>query len=139
MKFAFAVVSSFLVAGCATIDRIDGDRCAPVGSDATPVEAVQVMNTNWLLLSFLPIASGDPEDPNRVTCRWFRNTATLQNQMNMLEAEARRVGADKALDVTTAYSDEDVFLLLFRREKILTSAILVKDSGQDRKHEEVKP
>ena len=57
----------------------------------------------------------------------------------MLEAEARRVGADKALDVTTAYSDENVFLLLFLREKILTSAILVKDSGQDRKHEEVKP
>ena len=131
MRIAFVCAATALLAGCATIDRVNGGRCAPVGSDAVPVETVQVMNTNWLLFSFVPIASGDPERPNMAFCRWLENTVTLQNQMNMLEAEARRVGADKALDVTTSYSDENVFLLLLVREKILTSAVLVKDSGQD--------
>ena len=115
-----------LLAGCATVDRLDGSRCATTADGKTPVETIQVMNTNWLLLSCIPIASGDPTQPNLCTCRWFRNTVTLENQMSMLEAEAARADTNKAIDVTTTYSDERVFFFLLLREKMLTSATLMK-------------
>ncbi|MBQ6915002.1 MAG: hypothetical protein IJQ65_04715 [Kiritimatiellae bacterium] len=115
-----------LLSGCATIDSLDCVRHAPVEGGMTPVENVQVMNTNWKLLSCIPLASGDPAQPNTVACRMFRNTVTLQNQLDMLEAEARRTGAKKAVDVTTEYSNERVLFFLLLREKILTSATLVK-------------
>ena len=125
-KLSSICLAAALLAGCATIDRLDGSRCATTADGKTPVETVQVMNTNWLLLSCIPIASGDPTMPNRCTCRWFRNTVTLENQLSMLEAEAASAGANKVIDVTTGYSDERVFFILLLREKMHTSATLMK-------------
>lgn len=127
MRIATICMSAVFLAGCATIDRVPGDMCAPDGRDAVPVEAVQVMNTNWMLLSFLPIASGDVRRPNECTCRWFRNTVGLPGQMKMLEDEMRLAGATRAVNVATAYSTERVLFFLLLREKIRTSAVLVKD------------
>ncbi len=112
--------------GCATVRRMDDCRGVKVEAGQEPIEAVDICNTNWLLLSLLPIASGDPDNPDGWTTAFFRNTVTVENQMRMLEDEARRVGARQAINVATISSDESVFLLLFLREKIHTSAVLVK-------------
>ena len=48
------------------------------------------------------------------------------NAYKAARAEARRTGAKKAVDVTTEYSNERVLFFLLLREKILTSATLVK-------------
>ena len=93
-----------------------------------PLEAVEVSNANLLLLSCIPIASGDPAAPNAGECRWFTDTLSVANQFQMLEAEAARVGATRAIEVTTLRTDESLFFILLQREKIHTSAILVKDS-----------
>ena len=45
----------------------------------------------------------------------------------MLEDEAARIGATRAVDVTTLRTDESLFFFLLQREKIHTSAILVRD------------
>ena len=119
-------LAAALVSGCATVDRLNGTKCATTADGMTAVESVQVMNTNWLLLSFIPLASGDPTQPDTATCRAFRNTVTLQNQLDMLDAEAKRVGATKAVNVETAYTDERVLFFLLLSEKMLTSATLVK-------------
>ena len=124
----FFIAAAVLLGGCTTITRLDGSICAEKDDGAVPVEAVQVMNTNWLLLSFAPIASGDPEHPDTCTYRWFTNTVTLQNQLDMLEAEVRRAGADRATDVETEINSESAFFFLLQREKIHTSAVLVKDA-----------
>ena len=57
----------------------------------------------------------------------FTNTVTLDNQLRMLEAEAKRVGAKRAVDVTSDSSKESVLFFLLKREKLHTSAVLVKD------------
>jgi len=116
-----------LVCGCATVKRLDGSRCAPVREGCEPVSAVHIMNTNWMLLSFIPIASGDPQHPNEKSCLWFRDTVTLRNQMVMLESEVRRAGASRAENVFTECNSESVFVFLLQREKMHTSAVLVKD------------
>ena len=125
-KLSAICLSAALVSGCAVIDRLDGSRCAPTADGRVPVESVQVMNTNWKLLACIPIASGDTKHPDDCTCSWFSDTVTLQNQLDMLAAEAKRVGATKAVNVETAYTDERILFFLLKREKMHTSATLVK-------------
>ena len=121
---ALALLPTFC--GCSSVKRIADFRGVKVEDGLEPVEAVDIYNSNWLFLSLLPIASGDPDDPDGWTTCFFRNKATVENQIRMLETEAKRVGAKRAVDVTTTSTDEAAFLILFLREKYHTSAVLVK-------------
>ena len=125
-RLAFCAVAAVL-GGCATVDRLDGKLCEKTYDGMVPVEVVHVMNTNWRLLACIPLGSGNPEIPNRCKCRMFTNTVTLDNQLRMIEAEAKRVGAKRAVDVTSDSSKESVLFFLLKREKLHTSAVLVKD------------
>ena len=123
----FVPVLAFAMAtGCSTVSRVPCEGGAFAGDGLTPVETVEISNTCWLFLACLPIASGDVENPDGWTCSMFSDTATLENQMKMLQAEADRVGAKKAVNVTTLTTDEDFFLFVFLRDKIHTSALLLK-------------
>jgi len=125
-RLAFCVVAAVL-GGCATVDRLDGKLCEKTYDGMVPMEVVQVMNTNWRLLACIPLGSGDPVNPNKCSCRWFSNTVTLDNQLRMIDAEAKRVGAKRAVDVISDSSKESVLFFLLKREKLHTSAVLVKD------------
>ena len=131
MRLAAFCVAASLVCGCATVDRLDGEFCTSTADGGEVVEVVQVMNTNWLLLSFIPLVSGDPRRPNECSCSWFYNSVTLRNQMRMLEAEAKRVGATRAVNVFTDANSESAFFLLLKRAKMHTSAVLVKDPPKE--------
>lgn len=126
MKGSLLLLLALALGGCATVTRLDDVRAVRVPRGCTPVEAVEISNTCWLFLSCLPFASGDPDNPNGCTCRLFANTETVANQMKMLEAEAARVGAARAVNVVTQTTDEPWYLIVFLREKIHTSAVLVK-------------
>lgn len=117
---------AFLLTGCATVTALPAAPGARSSDGREVVETVAVNNTSWRLLCLLPIASGNPERPNAVSSRWFRDTATLQSQMDMVAAEAARCGAKQAMDVYTFETEEDVFLLAFLRRKMHTSAVLVR-------------
>ena len=126
MKTALALAVAAFLAGCATVSKVDGAKCiSEVSHSSNVVECVQVFNSGWKLFSCLPLASGDPDMPNLSSCVFFTDTVTLQNQLKMLEAEARRVGAKKADNVITSYASERIFMFLLLREKIITSALLV--------------
>ena len=121
-----AALAFGILCGCSSVKRITDFRGVKVEDGLEPIEVVDVYNTNWLLLSLLPIASGDPENPDGWTTCFFRNTATVENQIRMLEDEAKRVGASRAVNVSTTSTDEAALLILFLREKYHTSAVLVK-------------
>ena len=123
LVIAFLAVSLF---GCSSVRRVADFRGVKVEDGAEPVEVVDIYNTNWLFLSLVPIASGDPDNPDGWTTCFFRDKATVENQIRMLEAEAKRVGAERAINVTTVSTDEAAFLILFLREKFHTSAVLVR-------------
>ena len=122
------VIAALAVAlcGCSSVRGIADFRGVKVEDGVEPIEVVDIYNTNWLLLSLLPIASGDPDNPDGWTTCFFRDKATVENQIRMLEAEAKRVGAGRAINVTTVSTDEAAFLFLFLREKFHTSAVLVR-------------
>ena len=122
---AIAILAVSLL-GCSSVRGIADFRGVKVEDGVEPIEVVDVYNTNWLLLSLLPIASGDPDNPDGWTTCFFRDKATVENQIRMLEAEAKRVGASRAINVTTVSTDEAAFLILFLRERFHTSAVLVR-------------
>ena len=123
---AVAALTFVALCGCSSVKRMTDFRGVKVEDGLEPIEVVDVYNTNWLLLSLLPIASGDPVNPDGWTTCFFRNTATVENQIRMLEDEAKRVGASRAVNVSTTSTDEAAALILFLREKYHTSAVLVK-------------
>ena len=126
MKGLVIAVLAVSLFGCSSVRGITDFRGVKVEDGVEPIEVVDIYNTNWLFLSLLPIASGDPDNPDGWTTCFFRDKATVENQIRMLEAEAKRVGASRAINVTTVSTDEAAFLLLFLREKFHTSAVLVR-------------
>lgn len=126
MRHALAFALALALCGCSSVKRLTDFRGVRVEDGLEPIEVVDVYNTNWLLLSLLPIASGDPANPDGWTTCFFRDKATVENQVRMLEDEAKRVGASRAVNVMTTSTDEEAFLVLFLREKLHTSAVLVK-------------
>ena len=122
---AIAILAVSLL-GCSSVRGIADFKGVKVEDGVEPIEVVDVYNTNWLLLSLLPIASGDPDNTDGWTTCFFRDKATVENQIRMLEAEAKRVGASRAINVTTVSTDEAAFLILFLRERFHTSAVLVR-------------
>ena len=133
MKRLLGALAAAVLCGCSTtLTRLP----APKGlrePNVQPLEAVEVSNASLLFLSVLPIASGDPQSPNSWGSCWFEDTATVANQLKMLEAEAARIGATRAVEVTTLRTDESLFFFLLQREKIHTSAILVRDVSRSEK------
>lgn len=127
MRRVPGILVAVALCGCSTtLTRLP----APKGlhePNAQPLAAVEVSNASLLFLSVLPIASGDPSAPNSGGGLWFEDSTTVANQLKMLEDEAARIGATRAVDVTTLRTDESLFFFLLQREKIHTSAILVRD------------
>ena len=54
---------------------------------------VDISNSGWLLLNFIPLASGCPEHPLAHHCKLFQNSVTLENNMKLLDYAVRREGA----------------------------------------------
>ena len=124
--FGCLAVLAAALCGCSSVKCLTDFRGVKVEDGMTPIEVVDIYNTNWLFLSLLPIASGDPENPDGWTTCFFRDKATVESQIRMLEAEATRVGATRAINVSTVSTDEAAFLFLFLREKYHTTAVLAK-------------
>ena len=121
-----AVAVLAFASGCAMVTRIAPEPGERTAEGDEIVETVQVMNSSWSLLCLLPLASGDVDSPDCVSCRPFRDSVNVENQVKMIEDEARRCGAARATHVVTYEDDEDVYLLLLLRRKIHTSAVLVR-------------
>ena len=113
-----AVISALvaLYAGCASV-RIshEGDRTM-----------ADIVNTGWYLFNFIPLASGNPAAPNGHSCRLFRGTVTLENNMRLLDYAMRKDGADDFRDLVSYTTDESVLFVLFKRRACHTSAELLK-------------
>lgn len=113
-KALFSLISAALLAGCATIRS----------SDAGGRQMVDIENTCWMLLYCIPLASGEPNEPNEVLCRAFQNSATLENNMRMLDRARKEAGATRVENLASRFSDT-TYLFLLNRYSCQTSAELV--------------
>ena len=125
MKKLFMLLSLACM-GCASINRATDYHGMGIETGEPPLETIEIENTGWLLFRCIPLGSGDPLQPNRKTCRFFRNTVTLQNNLEMLEDEMERTNAKRVVNLTSRKTDETVFIILLTRRAYHTSATLLK-------------
>ena len=121
-----ALCAAAFVAGCATIKRAEEYHGVSIEDGEQPLETVEIENTGWLVFRCIPLGSGDPLRPNETTCRFFRNTVTLQNNLEMLEDEMERRSAKRVTNLTSRKTDESIFFILLTRRAYHTSAVLLK-------------
>ena len=128
-----ALVAALLASGCTTVLKSKEFGDVKVDGGATPVAAVEIENSVWLLFNFIPLASGSPAHPNSNKCKLFRNTVNLPNNMNVLRAEMAEEGVHEVANLTSHYADEKYLFFLLARRACHTSAVLVKsDRGKSK-------
>lgn len=110
-----AAALALAASGCATVTY----------SEAGGRTMVDISNSGWYLLNFIPLASGDPDKPNAGTCRLFRQTTTLENNIRMLDRAVEERKASGVKSVTSHWTDENVMIILFKRHCMHTSAELL--------------
>ena len=127
MKRMALILMCALLGGCATVtvSREGGTM-------------VNIENSGWYLLNFIPIASGNPASPNSFSTRLFSRTVTLENNVKMLDKVIREEGAVAVRDINSFTIDEHVLLILLKRHAYHTSAqLLMKEDMVDAKAEGV--
>ena len=114
-KIFAAALAAALAAGCASIS---------ISSKGGHTMAV-VENSGWYLFNAIPIASGDPDNPDCASFSIFGDTVTLENNVKLLERARKEQGAASYKDVVSYTTEESVFLILLKRYYYHTSAELV--------------
>ena len=100
--------------------------CSSVHVSHTGKEMVIIENTGWYLFNLIPVASGDPENPNGHTCRIFSDTVTLESNMKLLDYAMEQENAVGVRDLTSFTTEEYVLIILLKRYVYHTSAELIK-------------
>ena len=112
--------------------------CATVTMSRDGATMVNIENSGWYLLNFIPIASGNPARPNSCTTRLFSKTVTLENNVKMLDKVIREEGAAAVRDINSFTIDEHVLLILLKRHAYHTSAqLLMKEDMEEARAEGV--
>ena len=127
-----AVAVALLASGCTTVLKSKEFGNVKVDGGTTPVAAVEIENSVWLLFNFIPVASGNPDHPNSYRCKLFRNTVNLPNNMEVLRAEMAREGVSEVVNLTSHYADEKYLFFLLARRACHTSAVLIQSGAKDK-------
>ena len=128
----FAVAVALLASGCTTVLKSKEFGNVKVDGGTTPVAAVEIENSMWLLFNFIPVASGNPDHPNSYRCKLFRNTVNLPNNMEVLRAEMASEGVSEVVNLTSHYADEKYLFFLLARRACHTSAVLIQSGAKDK-------
>ncbi|MBO7482304.1 MAG: hypothetical protein J6U17_00260 [Kiritimatiellae bacterium] len=112
---------AFALGGCASISY----------SDAGERHMVDIVNTGWYFLNFIPLASGDPDNPNGCSCKLFRQTTSLENNIKMLDRAIEERGAVDVRNVNSNWTDESILFILLKRHTFQTSAQLIIPTEED--------
>ena len=127
-----AAAVALLASGCTTVLKSKEFGNVKVDGGTTPVAAVEIENSVWLLFNFIPVASGSPDHPNSYRCKLFRNTVNLPNNMEVLRAEMANEGVSEVVNLTSHYADEKYLFFLFARRAYHTSAVLIQSGAKDK-------
>ena len=125
MKTAALAILCAILSGCATVT---------ISRHGTTM--VNIENTGWYLLNFIPLASGNPAKPNCCSTRLFSKTVTLENNVKMLDKVIADEGAAAVRDLNSFIIDEHVLLILLKRHAYHTSAQLLMPEELSEPNEE---
>ncbi len=128
--FAPLCLLALLVSGCTTVHMTKSFNDARVDGGARPMMTIEIENSGWYLFSFIPIASGNIEAPNRNSCSWFSDTVTVENNIRVLRDLMNREGIREVANLTSHRSDEKYLVFILTRAAYHTSAVLLQPESQ---------
>jgi hypothetical protein len=99
--------------------------CTVVNVSRDGSTMVNIENSGWYLFNFIPLASGNPANPNHFSTRMFSNSVTLENNVKMLEKVIKDEQAVAIRDLNSFIVDEHVLVILLKRHAYHTSAQLL--------------
>ena len=127
-----AAAVALLACGCTTVLKSKVFDNVTTDGGSTPVAAVEIENSVWLILNCIPVASGSPDHPNLNRCKILRNTVNLPNNMKVLQEEMAREGVEKVVNLTSHYTEESYLFFLLTRRACHTSAVMVQSDATDK-------
>ena len=103
-----------------------------VNSDGSmkPWMTVQIENSGWYLFDCIPLVCGNPSKPNKNSCRWFSNTVTLQNNLNVLDGIMDENNTSMLSNLDSRETDDFYYFFLLYRRACHTSAVLFREEDQ---------
>ncbi|MBR4171048.1 MAG: hypothetical protein IKR48_05300 [Kiritimatiellae bacterium] len=136
MKKTFLFLLAFLcLTGCASIQVCRDFKGVAIEGEQHPIATIAAENYGYYLFGFIPLITGNPNQPERNDCFWFRDTVTVQNNMRMVANAARREHGDALANVktTTSFDGSFSFWIVFR--KIIFTSAVVTGTGQPKGNE----
>ena len=119
MRFIAILLLAVVFAGCATVGY----------SNRGGKKIIEVSNSGWYLFNIIPLVSGNPDKLNSCSPIFFSKTATLENNIKILNDVVSRAGASGVMTLKSSWDDESMFVILCKRHVIHTSAELVFDKS----------
>lgn len=115
MKILALSVLAIFLAGCCSMKICDeGGR-----------RMCYIENTGWFLLNSIPIGSGNPKYPNGGYIDWFADSATLENNILVLDNVLKDQNATSVKNLSSYWTEESIFLILLKRHIRHTSAEII--------------
>ena len=130
MRLSLLLALALFGAGCTSVHVTRAYNGVRVDGGRQPAATVEVENSGWFLLTFIPIASGDPQSPNEVSSQWFTDTVTVGNNIKVLKDVMRRERVTEVANLTTHCSDEKYLVFILARRAYHTSAVLLRPEPQ---------
>jgi hypothetical protein len=115
-----------------TVEVSEAMRGVPGTGDTAQKMTVEVRNTGWYLFDCLPLICGDPQRPDAVSCRFFSDTLTLQNNLTVLSEVIEREKASVLGSIVSHEEGEGFLTFVVTRQSYHTSATLMLPGGEGR-------
>ena len=126
------LLAALLTGGCMSVLKTSEFEGVKVDGGLTPAAVVEIENSVWLFLNFIPLASGNPDRPNANSCKIFRNTVNLENNMKVLNGEMEKEGVSSVANLTSRYADEKYLFFILARRACHTSAVLIRTNDESK-------
>ncbi|MCQ2367784.1 MAG: hypothetical protein MJ109_02090 [Kiritimatiellae bacterium] len=115
ISLSLLIALAFSLAGCCSVNI----------SHKGNVDLVTIENSCWRLLNFVPLVSGNPDHPNSWKQSWFRNTATLQDNVKIVDRTLTQGGYRDYANLVSFRSEEKILFFIVARTTYHTSAELI--------------
>lgn len=135
MKKLCMVLAAMALAGCSSYSELaKWDSAVTVNDGETPVASFLTQNFQYELFYCVPICTGVPwiegEGPivDEYHVRWFKNEATVDNNLKSLNHALDLAGSHRIAQLRTTVNDEAWWsFFIFNRHEVRTSCLILPD------------
>ena len=125
-RIALIAFAALAFSGCMTSEISRATEGVPGDGGEDHLLSVDIENVGWYLFDSIPLLCGNPQGVNEASSVVFRNTLTLQNNLDELMRIVQREGSYTIGSVMSHEVSESVWVFVVSRHGFHTSATLMR-------------